>query len=244
MPQDSPELVHALQERIKELGCLYEISNIAATSTDPLDEKLQLAITGFPSVSGAVEAIKSGAMDYLAKPFTAKELKASVEKTLQQRYGRTAVSAETVEGHPESFNYHGIIGSSAPARELVDLIERVKETRVSTFGQPRPGIAPAAMQVLKEHSWPGNIRELENIIQRMLILCDGQIEADHLPDYLRQLAEQGVSSEDGKLLSLKEVEQRHIRKVLKATDGNKTKAAEIPGINRKTLRLKLRKDGE
>ncbi len=85
------------------------------------------------------------------------------------------------------------------------------------------------------------MRELENVVQRALILCDGRIELSHLPDYLKKPPTPEAASADSELLSLEEMEQRHIRKVLQAVGGNKTEAARILGINRKTLRLKLRK---
>jgi two-component system response regulator HydG len=369
-----------------------------------------LVITGFPSVSGAVESIKSGAMDYLTKPFTFHELKAAVEKNLKQPRERKRRPPQLPEDDAGPFNYHGIIGRSEPARELIELIERIKDTRVTTliqgesgagkelvaraihysgkyhqepfvavncgaipenlleselfgfvkgaftdahetrpgffqaaeggtlfldeignaspsvqtrllraiqekeikmvgaahaqkidlriiaasnsdlyalsqagrfredlyyrlnviaihtpplrerrddipllvhhfldkfareFARPRPDIAPEAIELLKAGAWPGNIRELENIIQRTLILSDGQIKPGHLPDYLRTPAEPEIPAGKGQLLSLREVEQRHIRKVLKATKGNKSEAARILGINRKTLRLKLRRE--
>ena len=97
-------------------------------------------------------------------------------------------------------------------------------------------INPAALEVLKRYDWPGNIRELENIIQRAVILCDKIIEIDHLPDHLKYKID---FPEAETLLTLKEMEKKYIEKVLRTTNNNKTKAAEILGIDRKTIRLKL-----
>jgi DNA-binding NtrC family response regulator len=96
-------------------------------------------------------------------------------------------------------------------------------------------ISPEALQVLLRYDWPGNIRELENIIQRAVIMCDGLIEIPHLPEHLKLEID---FPEEG-LLTLKEVERRHIKKVLHACNNNKTKASKILGIDRKTLRNKL-----
>ncbi len=96
-------------------------------------------------------------------------------------------------------------------------------------------ITPEALAVLERYNWPGNIRELENIIQRTVIMCDGTIEVEHLPDSLKF----NIDFPEEELLPLKEMEKRYIQKVLNATENNKTKAAEILGIDRKTIRQKL-----
>ncbi|UAM99815.1 sigma-54 dependent transcriptional regulator [Polaribacter litorisediminis] len=96
-------------------------------------------------------------------------------------------------------------------------------------------IAPEASKVLERYSWPGNIRELENVIQRAVIMCDRIIEIKHLPDSLKI----NIDFSSDALVSLKEIEKQHIQKILNATNNNKTKAAKILGITRKTLRQKL-----
>ncbi|XRE42560.1 Transcriptional regulatory protein zraR [Tenacibaculum discolor] len=97
-------------------------------------------------------------------------------------------------------------------------------------------ISPKATDILQRYNWPGNIRELENIIQRAVIMCDRMVEVEHLPDSLKYNVD---FSEEG-LISLKEMEKRHIQHVLNATNNNKTKAAKILQIDRKTLREKLK----
>ncbi|MEQ8702865.1 MAG: sigma-54 dependent transcriptional regulator [Phaeodactylibacter sp.] len=367
-----------------------------------------LVITGFPSVSGAVEAVKSGALDYLSKPFTAKELQQAVQQVFRQQDGKTDTTVSTATEEEQTIDYHGIIGQSQPVMELIDLIERIKDTRATTliqgesgtgkelvaraihysgpyrqapfvtvncgaipehlleselfgfvkgaftganetrpgffhaadggtifldeignasaavqtrllrviqekevkmvgtntvqkvdlrviaatnsdlytlsqqgqfredlyyrlhvidlhtsplrqrksdlplliqhfldkyaksYGRPKPGVTPEAMHRLKAHDWPGNIRELENAVQRALILCDGQIEVADLPAYLHAADKTERTAQPQALLSLREMEQQHIRRVLDSVDGNKTAAAKILGINRKTLRIKLK----
>jgi len=367
-----------------------------------------LVITGFPSVSGAVEAVKSGALDYLSKPFTAKELQQAVQQVFRQQDGKPDTTVSTATEEEQTIDYHGIIGQSQPVLELIDLIERIKDTRATTliqgesgtgkelvaraihysgpyrqapfvtvncgaipehlleselfgfvkgaftganetrpgffhaadggtifldeignasaavqtrllrviqekevkmvgtntvqkvdlrviaatnsdlytlsqqgqfredlyyrlhvidlhtpplrqrksdlpllihhfldkyaksYGRPKPGVTPEAMHRLKAHDWPGNIRELENAVQRALILCDGQIEVADLPAYLHAADHTAKTAQSQPLLSLREMEQQHIRRVLDAVDGNKTAAAKILGINRKTLRMKLK----
>ncbi|MFD0799170.1 sigma-54-dependent transcriptional regulator [Maribacter chungangensis] len=96
-------------------------------------------------------------------------------------------------------------------------------------------ISPEAILILQRYNWPGNIRELENIIQRAVIMCDGMIEVKDLPDFLKFK----IDFPDTELLPLREMEKEYIKRVLLHTQGNKTKAAEILKIDRKTLRDKL-----
>ncbi len=97
-------------------------------------------------------------------------------------------------------------------------------------------IEPQALEVLLRYDWPGNIRELENIIQRLAIMCDKTIGVEHIPEQLKY----SIEFPEESLVPLKEMEKRYIQKVLNSTNNNKTKAAEILGIDRKTLREKLK----
>jgi two-component system response regulator AtoC len=104
-----------------------------------------------------------------------------------------------------------------------------------------PRISPEAMEVLIEYNWPGNVRELEHTIERILILEDTDlIKTRDLPSFISQ--RQGdfqMFSED--VLSLQELEKRYIRFILRKTKGKKMEAADILGINRKTLGMKIKK---
>ncbi|MCK5032538.1 MAG: sigma-54-dependent Fis family transcriptional regulator, partial [Calditrichia bacterium] len=85
--------------------------------------------------------------------------------------------------------------------------------------------------------WPGNVRELENVIQRIVVMTDGDlIEVPDLPSLMRFSALQST----GFNRTLTAVEIEYIENVLTSVKGNKTKAAEILGIDRKTLREKLK----
>lgn len=97
-------------------------------------------------------------------------------------------------------------------------------------------IEPEALEVLKRYNWPGNIRELENVIQRAVIMCDKVITVGHLPENLKY----SIDFSEEKFLPLREMEKKYIEKVLRAVENNKTHAAEILGITRKTLREKLK----
>lgn len=107
--------------------------------------------------------------------------------------------------------------------------------------KPVPEVSMEAMEILKEYKWPGNVRELEHIIERILILEDtDMIRARDLPSYITQGHEefQMLSEEP---LSLQDLEKKYIRHVLKRVMGKKSRAAEILGINRKTLSMKIKK---
>ncbi|MDQ7779207.1 MAG: sigma 54-interacting transcriptional regulator [Planctomycetota bacterium] len=105
------------------------------------------------------------------------------------------------------------------------------------LGRPTPEFSDKALEVLRNYYWPGNVRELENVVQRLVVMTEGPcIEVTDLPSLMRFSALRG----SGLMRPLAEVEAEHIRNVLAAVDGNKTRAAEVLGIDRKTLRDKLK----
>ncbi|WP_070786727.1 sigma-54-dependent transcriptional regulator [Flavobacterium crassostreae] len=128
-----------------------------------------------------------------------------------------------------------------PLRQRKSDIKLLIATFLAKYGQeynkPNSTITDKAIALLMRHSWPGNVRELENVIQRMLIMSKDQIEVKDIPEYLKY----SIPSQEQQLKSLKDIEKAHILKVLSAVDNNKTRAAEILQIDRKTLRLKLDK---
>ena len=363
----------------------------------------KLVVTGFPSIEGALEVMKSGAVDYITKPFTKEELKKAVLKSLEINSKKDTVSqVKVAETHK---SYGELIGASPAMRKVTDVIDRLKNNKATVFiyGESGTGkelvarsihymgkyssapfvavncgaipenlleselfgyvkgaftgaekdrkgffqaanngtifldeignaslatqlrllrvlqekevvrvgsqkaekvdvrviaatninlkdliekkrfredlyyrltvveikvptlterssdipllvekflfkygieykdrfikITPEALEVLKNYYWPGNIRELENVIQRAIIMSDRNVDVEHLPEHIKY---QINFSKTDKLLSLKEFEKNYILKVLAATNNNKTKAAEILKIDRKTLREKLK----
>jgi two-component system response regulator AtoC len=99
----------------------------------------------------------------------------------------------------------------------------------------------SALEAIKNYTWPGNIRELENVIERIAILEDGPlIEANAFPsDIFTPIKPQANSNNEDELLEMREIERNTIKKALRKTKGNKTKAAELLGFSVRTLRNKL-----
>jgi two-component system, NtrC family, response regulator AtoC len=109
-------------------------------------------------------------------------------------------------------------------------------------GKNITGISPESIAMLQSYSWPGNIRELENCIERAMILCHGStILPQHLlfGDGRAEAPIQVTTSGPEELKTLRQVEQEHVRRVLAQFDNNQTQAASALGIDRKTLRNKI-----
>lgn len=107
-------------------------------------------------------------------------------------------------------------------------------------GIPMPEFTERALASFNRYHWPGNIRELENTVQRLVIMSEGRtIDVADLPEFMRSPLPHG----EGLDRTLAEVEAEHIRHVITAADGNKTRAAQVLGVNRKTLREKMKQYG-
>jgi len=107
-------------------------------------------------------------------------------------------------------------------------------------------ISNKAMDLLIRYDWPGNIRELENCLERAVIMARGEVIAPaDLPPQIQVLsrAEEGRALAFPSGISLQEVEKSLILKTLEDTGGNRSRAAEILGINRRTLQIKLKEYG-
>jgi DNA-binding NtrC family response regulator len=97
-------------------------------------------------------------------------------------------------------------------------------------------LAPAAVDALSRYAWPGNVRELENTIERLVLFSRGSIVDDgDLPEAIQQAHRLPGPSLFEDLPTLDELERRYLIHVLAAVGGNRTKAAEALGIDRRTL---------
>jgi DNA-binding NtrC family response regulator len=129
-----------------------------------------------------------------------------------------------------------------PLRERGDdiylLVSHFTETFANQSERPIPVFTDGALELLRRYHWPGNVRELQNLVNRLLVMVDGNvIDGPDLPDLMRGAAPRLAGYDR----TLAEVEHEYIRNVLERADGNKSRAAQILGISRKTLRERLKK---
>jgi DNA-binding NtrC family response regulator len=112
------------------------------------------------------------------------------------------------------------------------------------YGKRIHAISDRSLELLRGHAWVGNVRELRNVIERAVIVArDDTLRAEHLPDELRGEEVALADRPQGGLLTLAEVEARHIARVLGHTNGQIGAAAELLGIHRNTLTRKMKEYG-
>ncbi len=132
-----------------------------------------------------------------------------------------------------------------PLRDRREDISVLADHFLRKFGERKGkkvfGISEEAVRVLEAHDWPGNVRELENAIERAVVMTDGDVI---VPDDLAHLGPVPESADEPDSQGrLAEAEKEEIEKALERFSGHKSKAAEYLGINRKTLREKIRRYG-
>jgi DNA-binding NtrC family response regulator len=130
-----------------------------------------------------------------------------------------------------------------PLRERRQDISVLARYFLKRFGQQRKKaitrISAEAMHSLEMYDWPGNVRELRNTIERAIVTCEEKVIQSRDLSFDKSTVQGNVNSLGEGCLA--EMEKERISKVLKQFDGHKTKTAEYLGINRKTLREKIRK---
>jgi Nif-specific regulatory protein len=127
------------------------------------------------------------------------------------------------------------------AEDVAPIAEHFLKRYAREFGRKLKGFTPAAMDKLAGHPWPGNVRELRNVIERAVALSTGTV-IDIADLWLGSATPPKPLPSTGnyEALSLDEVEKRHILLTLTHTDWNKSKAAELLGIERSTLDRKIK----
>ncbi len=135
-----------------------------------------------------------------------------------------------------------------PLRERRDDIPLLVDHFLKRFGKRHKRsnlrLAPEAMSLLQGYHWPGNVRELENTVERLVIFARGElIDESDVKFAGEAFRTKPHEPRPARLASLEEVEREHVLRVLEKTGGNRTEAAAILGIDRKTLRARLRKWG-
>ena len=133
-----------------------------------------------------------------------------------------------------------------PLRERKEDIPLLVNNFLNKFSKennkPIPQLEPEVMDVLINYDWPGNIRELANVIERAVVLSpSGLISIKHLPRRLQEKNQWSMIREN--TFNLLEIEKTLILRALNSTGWNQTKAAEILGISRKQLRTKMKHHG-
>ena len=119
--------------------------------------------------------------------------------------------------------------------DLPLLLRYFLEKFAAEYNKPVTGITRRAQTRLGVYSWPGNIRELENVIGNACMMVDGSIiDTGDLPERLRGTPGD-ISEQDDCLITLEESHRRHIMRVLERVGGNKSQAAEVLGISRATI---------
>jgi two-component system response regulator HydG len=131
--------------------------------------------------------------------------------------------------------------------DVLLLAQHFLDLHAAGAGKRVTSLAPAAAEKLLEYAWPGNVRELQNCIERAVALARYEaIAVDDLPEQVRAYRPAHAlvaGDEPSELVSLAEVERRYILRVVEAASGNKTMAADVLGITRKTLYRKLQEYG-
>ena len=137
--------------------------------------------------------------------------------------------------------------------DVILLAEYFIRTMATKYGKRVPMLAESAKQKLLQHSWPGNIRELQHSIERAIVLSDKTVlEADDIPlERKDTLSMEGDGSNSGNnsldeigvTYNLEELERKAIARAVSASNGNLTRAAELLGITRFALYRKIEKLG-
>ncbi len=137
--------------------------------------------------------------------------------------------------------------SLPPLRQRKDDIPFLANYFLKKYNKKRKksvtAISDRAMKALFEYDWPGNVRELENAIERAVVLAEDEVVRSSDLLYYGLSVEKPSKTDSGTSQRLVDVEKEHIAKTLKTFNGHKGKTAERLGIDRKTLRLKLKKYG-
>ncbi|MCU0254481.1 MAG: sigma 54-interacting transcriptional regulator, partial [Acidobacteria bacterium] len=140
----------------------------------------------------------------------------------------------------------------APLRERIEdvglLVDAILEGLAGRAGVPAKRLEPAALRLFLRHSWPGNVRELEHELTKLSAFVDGDTitELDVLENcaFHERSPQAGESAASGPVATLEETEVEQIRQALRSARGNRSRAAEMLGIDRSTLYRKLRRLGD
>jgi len=129
-------------------------------------------------------------------------------------------------------------------RDILPLARHFIRKYNRKMGKKIQGLSKNAAYLLREHRWDGNVRELENVIERAIALTlTDQIQVSDLPDSVTQKEPQLETTTGERIQTLEEVEEEHITRLLREYEGNYAEVAELLGIGRTTLWRKMKKYG-
>jgi two-component system response regulator HydG len=144
------------------------------------------------------------------------------------------------------FRIKGATIHIAPLRERREdiplLIHFFMQQSAEKYGKHVDGIAPDAQQMLMSYSWPGNVRQLKNAIENMVVMCTGhELTTDNLPAEIRPKPTDPAGGMNNLVgISITQAEKELIRNTLKLVHGNREQAAKILGIGERTLYRKIK----
>ncbi|MDF3067784.1 MAG: two component, sigma54 specific, transcriptional regulator, Fis family [Polyangiaceae bacterium] len=129
---------------------------------------------------------------------------------------------------------------SERSAELPALVPRILASQARELGLATPELTPEAMEVLRRHRFPGNVRELENVLRTALVACKGtRIVASDLP--IQQASDAAAFTLPSGGVDLDALERDIIRQAMRRTQGNRTRAASLLGLTRDQVRYRLSK---
>jgi DNA-binding NtrC family response regulator len=130
------------------------------------------------------------------------------------------------------------------AEDIPLLVERFFEHFKVKHKRRRKRLSPAAMQICQRFPWPGNVRQLRNVIERLVITChEVVVDVEHLPDFLCDYDRNSTIFAIRPGMTMSEVEELLIRQTLKHVTSNRVEVAKVLGISRRSLQGKLKQYG-
>ncbi|HWH70587.1 MAG TPA: sigma 54-interacting transcriptional regulator, partial [Candidatus Sulfotelmatobacter sp.] len=130
------------------------------------------------------------------------------------------------------------------AEDIPLLIERFFEHFTSKHKRRRKRMSTEALQVCQRFPWPGNVRQLRNVVERLVVTCrESLVDVPHLPDFLREFDRNTTTFTIRPGTPLAEVEKLLIRQTLTHVTSNREEAAKALGISRRALQYKLKQYG-
>jgi len=131
-----------------------------------------------------------------------------------------------------------------PLRERRGDIPLLIDAMLKKLGYSGVRVSAEAMELIMAYDWPGNVRELENVLQQTMLLSPFVvIVPENLPERLRRKTENEKTNGEQEMTPLEEAQKKQILQELRKTSWNQSRAAAALGIDRKTLRMKIRRYG-